>query len=162
VLPAVLTAHILRHRPALGHHAHHPHRHEPHHAGHPQRHVAHGHHHADGTHHHEHGYEGHAVRLALEVTEAVSQAIAAFVRDRHAELTASVQSAAQGITFSFVFDLAAPEARVGAGGMSSHQPMSPHVHVRPGFHHAGARSHYHHSEPPQAHHHAHAHDVGRH
>lgn len=163
VLPAVLTAHMLRHRPALGHHAHHPQRHEPHHPGHPHRHVAHGHHPAHGTHHHEHGYEGHAVRFALEVTEAVTQAIAAFVRDRHAELMASVQSAAQGVTFSFVFDLAAPDARTGAGSTSSHQPMAPHVHVRPGFHHAGSPSHHHHHlEPAPAHHHAHAHDVGRH
>ena len=160
VLPAVLTAHIMRHRPALGHHAHHPH----HHAGHSHPHVAQGHHHAHGTHHREHGYEGHAVRFALGVTEAVTQAMAAFVRDRHAELMASVQSAAQGVTFSFVFDLAAPDARTGAGSTSSHRPMAPHVQVRPGFHHAGSHSHHHHHhpEPPPAHHHAYAHDAGRH
>ena len=158
VLPAVLTAHIMRHRPALGHHSHHPDRHHPHHAGHPNR------HHAHGPHHHEQGYEGHAVRFALEVTEAVTQAMAAFVRDRRAELMASVQSAAQGITFTFVFDLAAPDARIGAGGLSSPRPMPPHAHVHPGFHHGGVHSHllHHHAGPPPAHHHAYAHDVGRH
>ncbi len=158
VLPAVLTAHIMRHRPALGHHAHHPDRHHPHHAGHPN------HHHAHGPHHHEHGNEGHAVRFALDVTEAVTQAIAAFVRDRRGELMASVQSAAQGITFTFVFDLAAPDARTGGGGLSSPQPMPPHAHVRPGFHHGGVHSHlpHHHAGPPPAQHHTHAHDAGRH
>jgi hypothetical protein len=71
------------------------------------------------------------VRFALGVTEAVTQAISAFVRDRRAELMTTVQSAAQGITFTFVFDLAAPTTPIGAGAA---QPAPPHVRVQPGFH----------------------------
>lgn len=131
VLPTVLTAHILRHHPVLGRHVH-----------------------APGTPHH-HAHHGHVVRFALGVTEAVTQAMSAFVRDRRAELMTTVQSAAQGITFTFVFDLAAPGTPSGSGAA---QPAPPHVQVQPGFHAGhlrpaeGVRAHHHHHHQ----HHPHA------
>jgi hypothetical protein len=95
VLPAVMTAHLLRRGPALFH--------------------------APVS-------QGGAVSFAMGVTERVTQALSAFVRDRRAQLTAAVQSPAQGVTLAFTFHLAGR----GAAG-HRHVPV-PEVTVRPGHH----------------------------
>jgi hypothetical protein len=80
--------------------------------------------------------QGGAVSFALEVTERVTQALSAFVHDRQAQLTAAVQSSAQGLTLAFSFKLAA-----GGGPGHRHVPV-PEVTVRPG-HHDRAPGHHH-------------------
>ncbi len=69
-----------------------------------------------------------AVSFALGVTERVTQALSALVRDRRAELTGAVQSPAQGVTVDFTFKLAGR----GAPG-HPHVPV-PEVTVRSGHH----------------------------
>jgi hypothetical protein len=72
--------------------------------------------------------QGGAVRFAAGVTERVTQALSAFVRDRRAQLTAAVQSPAQGVTLAFTFNLAA------RGAPGHHRVPVPEVTVRPGHH----------------------------
>ena len=95
VLPAVMTAHVLRRGPALFH--------------------------APVS-------QGGAVSFAMGVTERVTQALSAFVRDRRAQLTAAVQSPAQGVTLAFTFHLA------GRGAPGHRHVPVPEVTVRPGHH----------------------------
>lgn len=65
------------------------------------------------------------VGFALQVTEAVTQALTGFVRDRHAALTSAVQHASQGVTLTFTFDRA--HAAHAAGPLAL-----PQVTVNPG------------------------------
>ena len=73
--------------------------------------------------------QGRAVTFALEVTERVTQALTAFIRDRRAQLTTAVQSPAQGVTLAFTFKLGGPGAAVHG------QVAVPELVVRPGHHH---------------------------
>jgi hypothetical protein len=94
VLPAVLTARLLRHRTPL--------------PGPPFT-------------------EGSAVRFSLSVTEALTRALSGFVRQRRAELLTAVQHATQGVTITFIVDLA-------AHGSGVPHPNQAIVGVRPGYH----------------------------
>ncbi|MGN6871017.1 MAG: hypothetical protein ACTHMY_21705 [Solirubrobacteraceae bacterium] len=84
--------------------------------------------------------QGGAVSFALGVTERVTQALSAFVRDRRAQLTAAVQSPAQGVTLAFTFKLA------GRGAPGHRHVPVPEVTVRPGHHDRPHTRLRHHSE----------------
>jgi hypothetical protein len=73
--------------------------------------------------------QGAAMRFSLAVTEGVTQALTAFIRERRAALTAAVQSRAQGVTFTFTFRLARTGAPLGS------RVLVPQVAVHPGYHH---------------------------
>jgi hypothetical protein len=73
--------------------------------------------------------QGAAIRFSLAVTEGVTQALVAFIRERRAALTAAVQSRAQGVTFTFTFGLARAGTPLGS------RVLVPQVAVRPGYHH---------------------------
>jgi hypothetical protein len=81
--------------------------------------------------------QGGAVRFSLAVTERMTQALASFLRDHRAQLSAAVQSPAQGVSLTFAFPL-------GHGGGARGHVAVPHVTVRPGYHdgpHAVVRRH---------------------
>ena len=73
--------------------------------------------------------QGAAIRFSLAVTEGVTQALTAFIRERRAALTAAAQSRAQGVTFTFTFGLARSGTPLGS------RVLVPQVAVRPGYHH---------------------------
>ena len=75
-----------------------------------------------------------AVRLALHLTESLTQGLTAFVRTHQAEMVTAVQNPAEGLTFGFTFHAADPAAL--ASGR-----VKPQVSVRAGYHdgpHPGA------------------------
>jgi hypothetical protein len=69
-----------------------------------------------------------AVRLALHITESITQALTTFVRTRQAELVTAVQNPTQGLTFTFTFHSPDPAA------LASGRVPVPHVGVRAGHH----------------------------
>ena len=70
-----------------------------------------------------------AVRLALHLTESLTQGLSGFVRSHQAELVTAVQNPAQGLTFSFTFHVTDQAA------LASGRVPAPHVGVRAGYHH---------------------------
>ena len=74
-----------------------------------------------------------AVRLALQLTEALTKELAGFIRSHQAELVTAVQNPAQGLTFGFTFRAEDPAA------LLSGRVPAPQVQVRAGHHH-GARA----------------------